>query len=107
MANIQVPMYEAFDQLELLPWVTLGVALANAAITPLVRQLMALFDLKWFYGSSLIFVAVSGAVAGSAQNMQAVIAGRILMGVGVSGAYLGFVGGSTSSPAYPEANKPP
>lgn len=61
-----------------------------AVVLPFGR-IYGLFDAKWLYiGSSVIF-NVGSAVCGSAPNMNALIVGRVLAGMGGNGMYLGVM----------------
>lgn len=88
LADTQVAIFESFGHLERLPWVMASFSLANAASAPLMRRLMAFSDLKWFASASLGISAIGGVVCGSAQDMNSMIVGRLLVGMGISGAYL-------------------
>jgi MFS family permease len=89
-ANIQIPVYESFGHVELLPWVIASFSLANGASAPLVRRLMEVMNPKWFLVTFWLISAGGGAAAGAASNIQTVIVGRVLVGVGISGVYLWY-----------------
>ncbi|KAH8885256.1 major facilitator superfamily transporter [Thozetella sp. PMI_491] len=91
LADIQISIYGAFGHIDLLPWVMAAFSLANAAAAPLMKRLMDISDLKWFSGTSLGISAIGGIVSGSSNNMETMIAGRLILGIGISGAYLGIV----------------
>lgn len=48
----------------------------------LVRHLTYTFGLRWLYIANLAVFLLGAAVAGSAKSMEAVILGRVIMGVG-------------------------
>lgn len=54
-------------------------------------KLFGLYNAKWLYiGSSVLFMAGS-ALCGGAPNMNAIIVGRVIAGVGGNGMYLGVM----------------
>ncbi|KID81854.1 Major facilitator superfamily domain, general substrate transporter [Metarhizium guizhouense ARSEF 977] len=81
-ANIQSRLYEAFGRIELLSWISLSYSLALFSVMFLVRHLTYNFDLRWLYLGSLAVFLAGATVAGAAQNMAAIIVGRVIMGVG-------------------------
>lgn len=50
-----------------------------------------MFDVKWVHLGSIVVFAVGSAVCGAAPNMDALIVGRIIAGVGGAGLYLGML----------------
>ncbi|KAJ9133278.1 Major facilitator superfamily transporter [Pleurostoma richardsiae] len=82
VANIQAPIYEAFGHIELLPWVALTYSMACMALTPLIRRLIEIFDMRVLIVIFYVIFLVSCAVSGSATNIHAVIVGRALTGLG-------------------------
>ncbi|KAK7215915.1 hypothetical protein V2G26_003918 [Clonostachys chloroleuca] len=91
VANLQPSIYRAFGNIELLPWVSAAFTLGHAGVTPLLRSLMNLGDLKWFQAATMIIFITGSAVAGAASSVQALIIGRVLLGIGSSGAYLSIL----------------
>lgn len=87
-ANIQIPVYEAFGHIDLLPWVIASYSLGNFASVPLVRRLMEVMNPRWFLVTFWLITLVAGVLAGAASNMQMVVVGRILMGIGIAGVYV-------------------
>lgn len=82
VANIQSRLYDAFGRIELLSWISLSYSLALFSVMFLVRHLTYNVNLRWLYLINLAVFLAGAAVAGLAQNMAAVIVGRIVMGVG-------------------------
>lgn len=54
-------------------------------------KLYGLFDAKWLYIMSSILFNVGSALCGAAPNMDALIVGRVLAGMGGNGMYLGVM----------------
>lgn len=71
--------------IEVFSWITLGYCVGIAATIPLARRLSEIFDLRGMMIASIVLFAVGVAVTGSASNISAVIAGRVLNGVGAAG----------------------
>ncbi|KAK6082806.1 major facilitator superfamily transporter [Seiridium cupressi] len=82
VANVQVPIYKAFDHIGLLPWVSLSYSLTGVAIIPLARKLTSFCDLKWMGLASCVLTCVASALIGAAPNIESVIVGRVLMAIG-------------------------
>ncbi|KAL2786437.1 major facilitator superfamily domain-containing protein [Aspergillus keveii] len=82
VANIQPHLYEAFGDIELLPWIALSYTLSVFAVLSLSRKVTYCFDLRSIYIASIVVFLAGAAVGGSASSMSAVIVGRVIMGVG-------------------------
>ena len=87
VANIQVPVYEAFGHIELLPWIPLAYSCVNVASVPLFRRLTGFMDFKVVNMMAILLVIVGSAMCGAASNINMVIAGRALIGIGAAGCY--------------------
>ncbi|KAL4744409.1 hypothetical protein BDW72DRAFT_212683 [Aspergillus terricola var. indicus] len=81
VANIQARLYEAFGNIELLPWVGLSYSLANFALISLSRKILFVCNMRWVYIASVVIFMAGAAVGGAAPSIQAVIVGRIIMGI--------------------------
>ncbi|KAF6835329.1 efflux pump antibiotic resistance [Colletotrichum plurivorum] len=91
-ANIQAPIYEAFGQIHLLSWVATAYTAMNVAMVPLVRKLVVVGNIRYQVIAYCLVFFIGGVVSGSATNINAVIVGRALQGVGGAGLYqLGIV----------------
>ncbi|KAE8158264.1 major facilitator superfamily domain-containing protein [Aspergillus tamarii] len=87
VANIQPRLYEAFGDIELLPWIGLSFSLAVFAFLSFSRKILYCFNMQWIYIISVIVFMAGAAVAGAAHNLATVIVGRTIMGVGGSVIY--------------------
>jgi len=65
--------------------------LGGAAVVLPFGKLYGLFDAKWLYILSSILFNVGSAICGAAPNMDALIVGRVLAGMGGNGMYLGVM----------------
>jgi MFS family permease len=91
VANIQPHLYEAFGDIELLPWIALSYTLSVFAVLSLSRKVTYCFDLRSIYIASIVIFLAGAAVGGSASSMSAVIVGRVIMGVGGAIVYQTYV----------------
>ncbi|KAI0134247.1 major facilitator superfamily transporter [Xylariales sp. AK1849] len=87
VANVQIPIYEAFGHIELLPWVSLAYSLTNVAMVPLVRKLTGFCELRTLGLVSCLFNFAGTALCGAAPNIQSVIIGRAIMAIGCASMY--------------------
>ena len=84
VANIQPRLYEAFGNIELLPWIGLSYSLANFAVLSFARKITYYFDLKWVYFFHLVVFMAGTAIGGSSNNIETMIVARVIMGWGGS-----------------------
>ncbi|KAL2159568.1 hypothetical protein VTH06DRAFT_2137 [Thermothelomyces fergusii] len=91
VADITPAAVNAFGDVLKLPWLSVGFLLGGAAVVLPFGKLYGLFDAKWLYILSSVLFNVGSAVCGAAPNMDALIAGRVLAGMGGNGMYLGVV----------------
>ena len=90
-ADLVPAIANEFGSVELLPWLSVGF-MAGAAVALLpVGKLYAKYDGKWVYIISVIIFLAASAVCGGAPNMNAMIVGRVLLGVSGSGVYCGIL----------------
>ena len=66
-------------------WVLTGTLLANAATTPIWGKMADLVDKKKLIQLTLLIFIAGSIIAGAAPNMEMLIAGRVVQGVGVGG----------------------
>ncbi|KAI0443735.1 major facilitator superfamily domain-containing protein [Xylaria telfairii] len=91
IANIQGPIYEAFSDIHLLPWLALSYSICNVVTTPLARKLYKFYDIKVLTLSGLILLIAGGALAGAASSLLLLIVGRAIMAFGASVVYQGIL----------------
>ena len=84
VANIQPQLYEAFGHIEFLPWIGLSYSLANFATLAFARKIIDFFNIRYVYILSIAVFSVGAALAGAANSISMVIAGRAVMGIGGS-----------------------
>ncbi|KAI0551962.1 major facilitator superfamily domain-containing protein [Xylaria curta] len=91
IANIQGSVYEAFDDIHLLPWLALSYSICNVVATPLARKLYKFYDIKVLTISGLILLITGSALAGAASSLLLLIIGRAIMAFGASIVYQGVL----------------
>jgi len=91
VADITPAAVNAFGDVVKLPWLSVGFLLGGAAVVLPFGKLYGLFDAKWLYIISSVIFNVGSAVCGAAPNMNALIIGRVLAGMGGNGMYLGVM----------------
>ncbi|OQE20977.1 hypothetical protein PENFLA_c015G09244 [Penicillium flavigenum] len=90
-ADVQGPILASLGQLHLLPWVGTGFLLGSVATVSLFGSLYTKLEVKWLYLSSILIFEIGSAICGAAPNMQAMVVGRVVAGIGGSGVYLGGI----------------
>ncbi|KAL2830999.1 MFS general substrate transporter [Aspergillus pseudoustus] len=87
-ASIQGEIYHALGEIDKLSWVGVGFPMGSVATL-----------MKWLYFCTIALFEAGSAICGAAPNMEAMIVGRVLTGVGGGGMYIGtlnYVSGFTS-----------
>ena len=88
-ADVQGPIVEAFGHVDQLAWIGAGFPLGSIAVILLVGTLYGHFNMKWIYIASIALFEIGSVLCGAAPNMNALIVGRVLAGIGGAGIYLG------------------
>ncbi|KAH0606582.1 uncharacterized protein H6S33_003416 [Morchella sextelata] len=89
VADIQASVIARFGEIEKLSWLGIAFILAGCSTILTWSKAYGTFNPKWLYISSVIVFEGGSALCGGAPNMNALIIGRALAGVGGSGMYLG------------------
>jgi MFS family permease len=89
VADVQVPIVQRFGNIEKLTWIGAAFPLGSVAIILPLGVMYGLFDSKWLYIVSFILFEGGSALCGGAPDMDALIIGRVIAGMGGSGLYLG------------------
>ncbi|KAJ5980184.1 MFS drug efflux transporter [Penicillium waksmanii] len=90
-ANIQAEIVRDFESVNKLSWISVGLVMSASATVLLWGKIFFQFNTKWTYIISVAIFEVGSAVCGSAPNMDALIVGRVLCGIGGSGLYCGVI----------------
>ena len=88
VADIQPEIIQRFGGIEKLPWLGAAFALGAVAILPWGKA-YGVFNIKWLYVVSVAFFEIGSAICGASPNLNALIVGRAIAGVGGSGMYSG------------------
>lgn len=88
VADIQPSIINQFNDVERLPWFGVGFGLGSTAVLPWGKA-YGIYSVKWLFISTVILFEVGSAICGAAPNVNALIIGRVLAGVGGSGMYSG------------------
>ncbi|KAI0394065.1 MFS general substrate transporter [Xylariaceae sp. FL0594] len=91
IANIQAPIYTAFHDLEILPWVVLSYSICSVTVTPLARKLFKFYDIKLLTTGGLVLAIIGTSIAASAPNLVQLITGRAVMAFGAAVVYQGIL----------------
>ncbi|KAK2759174.1 hypothetical protein FQN54_003274 [Arachnomyces sp. PD_36] len=91
VADISPAVVNRFGDTVKLPWLSVGFLLGGAAVVLPFGKLYGLFDAKWLYIASSLLFNIGSALCGAAPNMNALIIGRVLAGMGGNGMYLGVM----------------
>jgi MFS family permease len=63
--------------------------MGSVATLVLYGQCYGTFQMKWLYFGTIALFEVGSAICGAAPNINAMIVGRVLTGVGGGGMYIG------------------
>ncbi|KAF5664284.1 putative DHA14-like major facilitator ABC transporter [Fusarium heterosporum] len=105
VANIQPSIINEFGHLELMSWIGTGFALGTMFIL-LWGKVYGVFNIKWLYIFNIFLFEAGSAVCGTAPNIEALIIGRVIAGIGGAGMYSGtltyvsVLTGPKEKPAY-------
>ncbi|KAF9769820.1 Efflux pump dep3 [Fusarium sp. DS 682] len=88
VANIQPSIINDFGHLELLSWIGTGFALGTMFIL-LWGKIYGVFNIKWVYIFNIFLFEIGSAICGAAPNIETLIIGRVIAGIGGSGMYSG------------------
>ncbi|KAJ4245525.1 Efflux pump dep3 [Fusarium torreyae] len=88
VADIQPAILGDLGAIELLPWVGTGFALGTMVVLP-ISKAYGIFSIRKLYLFNIFLFEVGSALCGGAPNMNAMILGRVIAGVGGAGMYAG------------------
>ncbi|KAI9372485.1 MFS general substrate transporter [Aspergillus egyptiacus] len=91
VADITPAAVNRFGDVVKLPWLSVGFLLGGAAVVLPFGKFYGLFDAKWLYILSSVVFNVGSALCGAAPNMNSLVVGRVLAGMGGNGMYLGVM----------------
>ncbi|KAI9820110.1 MAG: hypothetical protein M1832_003817 [Thelocarpon impressellum] len=91
VADVQPAIIERFDEIEKLPWLTVAFLLGAIATNLFWGKVYGQFNAKWLYIGNVVLFEAGSALCGGAPNMNALIVGRALCGIGGAGLYVGVM----------------
>lgn len=89
VAIIQATIVNEFDALGDLAWNNVGFLMGATATVMFWGQVYAHFNSKWVYLFNVVVFEAGSALCGAAPNMDTLIVGRCVCGVGGAGLYVG------------------
>ncbi|TEY39868.1 hypothetical protein BOTCAL_0449g00050 [Botryotinia calthae] len=91
VADIQTAIFEEFDEVGKLTWVSVAFMLGAAGTNLMWGKAYGTFDAKHVYIFTTLIFEVGSAICGGAPNMNALIVGRAICGLGGIGMYIGVM----------------
>ncbi|MCJ1350604.1 MAG: hypothetical protein MMC33_000585 [Icmadophila ericetorum] len=88
-ANVTPSIFAEFGHIYDLSWLSVGFTLGGMCTLLPLGKLYDIFNPKWLYVFAGLLFLGAAALEGAAPNMNALIVGRILSGLGGNGLYLG------------------
>jgi MFS family permease len=88
-ADIQGAVIETFAEASALAWVGAAFPLGSVAVILPYGALYANFNQKWLYIAGIVLFEAGSALCGGAPDMNALVVGRVVAGIGGTGMYLG------------------
>ncbi|KAJ6155795.1 hypothetical protein N7470_006361 [Penicillium chermesinum] len=89
VADIQSPIVNKFGEVGKLSWMGVAFVLSSASTMTTWGKLYDIFSAKILYILGVVIFEAGSALCGAAPNMNALIVGRAIAGLGGSGLYLG------------------
>ncbi|KAK2863642.1 hypothetical protein FQN49_004135 [Arthroderma sp. PD_2] len=91
VADVQAPVVEQFGDVQKLSWLGSGFPLGSVATILPIGALYNIFSIKIVYIVSIVLFEAGSALCGAAPDMNTLIIGRVIAGIGGSGMYLGVL----------------
>jgi MFS family permease len=88
-ADVQASILASLGEIEKLAWVGIGFPMGSVAMILLIGTAYGLFEIKYLCIASIVLFETGSALCGAAPNMNAMIVGRVIAGIGGAGMYLG------------------
>ncbi|KAH8820291.1 major facilitator superfamily domain-containing protein [Xylogone sp. PMI_703] len=91
VADVQPEIVIAFNSIGKLTWLSVAFLMTAASTNLIFGKIYTQFNAKWLYICTITLFELGSAVCGAAPNMNALIVGRALCGVGGVGMYVGVM----------------
>lgn len=85
VATLSSPISSSFNSFSLVSWLATAYLISNAALQPLTGRLTDIFSRRTGFIVSALFFAAGNLVCGLAKSQGAIIAGRVIAGMGGGG----------------------
>lgn len=89
VADIQPNIIASLGDFQKFPWLATAYALPATALVLIQSKMYGIFDIKWLYFGYVVCFEIGSAISGAAPNMDSLIVGRMIAGVGGCGIYVG------------------
>ena len=84
VADVQPAIVEEFQAVDKISWLATAFFLSGTALMLPFGQFYQIFNAKWFYIFGVVVFEVGSAICGSAPNINALIIGRAIAGIGAT-----------------------
>jgi MFS family permease len=91
VADLVPSIVNEFDSVPLLPWLSVGFMVGSIVTVLPLGKLFSKYNAKWLYVISVILFLASSALCGAAPSMNAMIVGRVFLGMSGNGIYFGIM----------------
>lgn len=91
VADVQPKIIDTFNSISKLTWVSVAFLMTAASTNLIYGKIYTQFNSKWTYIINVVIFEVGSAVCGAAPNMDALIVGRAICGLGGVGSYVGVM----------------
>ena len=91
VADIQAKIVNDFDALDELSWLSNGLVMPATAFVMLWGRIYGQFNAKTLYLLCVVLFEAGSALCGGAPNVNALIVGRAIVGIGGAGIYMGVM----------------
>ncbi|KIM94421.1 hypothetical protein OIDMADRAFT_45798 [Oidiodendron maius Zn] len=89
--SIFFAVVDTYGDVSQLAWLGVGFPLGSVATILSFGKAYGIFNVKWLHVGSVTVFSIGSTVCGAASNMNALIIGRVIAGVGGAGMYLGLL----------------
>ncbi|MCJ1307876.1 hypothetical protein MMC25_001524 [Agyrium rufum] len=89
VADVQPSIIDSVGEVSKLSWLGTAYALGSAASILPWSRLYGVADVKWLYLAHILTFETGSTLCGAAPNMDVLIVGRAIAGLGASGMYVG------------------
>lgn len=91
VADLVPSIVNDFDSVTLLPWLSVGFMVGSVITVLPLGKLYAKYNAKWLYIVSVVIFLASSALCGASPTMNAMIVGRVFLGMSGNGIYFGIM----------------